>query len=291
MKFFRKKAPRYWVENKTLTGTTLFTILFSILFLLIYSPFSSTSWLSLIKVHQPNYYQIVLATISFYLVALSVLVVSKFILRHCQRKHPLTIGNLIGWVVVEVTALSIIYTLFTELFIIPDPQLFLPILGRSFLVLLSILFIPYIISILFATTIHQRKLLDRLTLKMSDKTPNTDPKLISLSDNTGKLKISVSIDSLYYAESQDNYIKIYYETEGKICHYMLRSTSKAIEDQFKDHFIRCHRSYLVNKNKIILFNNERDNLYIRLSNEVLPNIPVSRTYAASISSWLNQEHL
>jgi hypothetical protein len=291
MKFFSRKAPRYWVENKTLTGTTLFTILFSILFLLIYGPFSSTSWLSLIKVHQPNYYQIVLATLTFYLVALSVLVISKFILRQCQRKHPLTIGNLIGWVLVEVGVLSIIYTLFTELFIIPDPNLFLPILGRSFLVLLSILFIPYIIGILFATTIHQRKLLDRLALKMSDKSPNTDPKLISLSDSTGKLKISLGIDSLYYAESQDNYIKIYYESEGKICNYMLRCTSKAIEDQFKNHFIRCHRSYLVNKNKITLFNNDRDNLYIKLSNEALPNIPVSRTYATTINSWLNQENL
>lgn len=288
---FSRKVPRYWIESKTLIGTTLFTILFSILFLLIYGPFSSTSWLSLIKIHQPNYYQIVLASISFYLVAISIVVLSKFFMSMVQHKHPFSVGRLLLWVLAEACALSITYTLFTELFIIPDPQLFLPILGRSFLVLLSILFIPYIISILFATTIHQRKLLDRLTLKMSDKTPNTDPKLISLSDNTGKLKISLGIDSLYYAESQDNYIKIYYESEGKICNYMLRCTSKAIEDQFKDHFIRCHRSYLVNKNKIILFNNERDNLYIRLSNEALPNIPVSRTYANSISSWLNQENL
>lgn len=282
--FLKKKAPRYWLENKTITGTTLFTILFSILFLLIYAPFSSTSWLSLIKVHQPNYYQIVLATISFYLVAIAIIVLSKILLHHVQRKSPLSIGNLIGWGAVEAVLISLIYTLFTELFIIPDPQLFLPILGRSFCVLLSILFIPYIISFLFATTIHQRKLLERLSLKISnEKTDNNDPKLIPLFDNTGKLKISLHIDALYYVESQDNYVKVYYESEGKICHYMLRCTSKAIEDKFKGNLIRCHRSYMVNRQKIQFFNNERDNMYIQLTHHSIHPIPVSRTYANAIS--------
>ena len=279
--FFTRKIPRYWIENKTMVGTTLFTILFSILFLLIYGPFSATSWLSLIKVHQPNYYQIVLASISFYLVALAILVLSKFIINSVQRKHPFNLRNLLLWVLAEASTLSLVYTLFTEVFIIPDPQLFLPILGRSFVVMLFILFIPYIISILAATTIHQRKLINRMSL-MVNKQGNDDPQIIPLVDNTGKLKITINLDTLYYVESQDNYVKIYYEKEGKICNYMLRCTTKDIEDKFNGHVIRCHRSYIVNKNKIATFNNKRENLYLTLNHSDLQPIPVSRTYANQI---------
>jgi hypothetical protein len=291
--FLSRKVPRYWIEDKTIVCTTIFTILFSILFLLIYGPFSSTSWLSLIKKHQPNYYQIVLASISFYLVAISILALSKFLMHSIQRKHPFSIGNLLLWTLAEASAISIIYTLFTELFIIPDPQLFLPILGRSFVVLLFILFIPYIISILFTTTVHQRKLLNRLARRKNNQTARTeatDSKLLQLIDNTGKLKMSVSIDALYYIESQDNYVKVYYESEGKICTYMLRSTTKAIEDQFKDYFVRCHRSYIVNKHKIMLFNGDRGNMYLKLNHESIQPIPVSRTYTSNIQEILTPVH-
>ncbi len=274
---FTRKIPRYWIDNKTMVWTTILTILFSILFLLIYGPFSATSWLSLIKVQQPNYFQIVLASISFYLVALAILVLSKFILHTIQRKHPFNLRNILLWVLVEAVTLSLVYTLFTEVFIIPDPALFLPILGRSFLVMLFILFIPYTIGILIATTIHQRKLLNRMTLRVQ-KGINDDPQLIPLIDNTGKLKLTINIDALYYVESQDNYVKIYYEMDGKICNYMLRCTTKDIEDKFKGHVIRCHRSYIVNKNKIASFNNKRDNLFLTLNHNDLQPIPVSRTY-------------
>lgn len=289
--FFTRKVPRYWIENKTMVGTTIFTILFSILFLLIYDPFSSTSWLSLVKAHQPNYYRIALASVSFYLVAIAIFVLSKFFMSSVQHKRPLHFGTLLIWGFAEAGALSITYTLFTELFIIPNPQLFLAILGKSFVVLLFILFIPYIISILLAITIHQRKLLNRLAEKRSsEKMSNSSTKLIPFIDNTGKIKISISIDAIYHIESQDNYVKVYYESEGKICTYMLRSTTKAIEDQFKDYFVRCHRSYIVNKHKITLFNGDRGNMYLKLSHESIQPIPVSRTYTSNIQEILTPVH-
>jgi hypothetical protein len=234
----------------------------------------------------------VLATVSFYLVAIAIFTLSKFMLSTIQRKRPFSYGNILLWVVAEASAISVIYTLFTELFVIPDPTLFLPILGRSFLVLLFILFIPYIISILFATTVHQRKLLNRLSLKVStDKNPSNDPKLIPLVDSTGKLKMSISIDTLYYVESQDNYVKIYYDSDGKLCNYMLRSTTKAIETKFGDWLIRCHRGYLVNKNKIRIFRNDRDGMYIRLMHDGIRQIPVSKSYASNIQRILSHSSI
>ena len=289
----RKKAPRYLLESRTLTGSVIFIVLFSILFMVIYGPYSSTSWLTLMFQEQESSevfsgFRMVMASVAFYLVAIAFLILSKVILHQVHRKRPITNGQLILWVGGEVVMVSFIYTIFTELFVITDPNLFLHILGRAILVLAFILIVPYIICVLYATTRYQRLLLDRVGMNIvNEKNDNTDPKLIHLVDSTGRLKMSISIDSLYYVESQDNYVKIYYEADGKLCNYMLRSTTKAIENKFGEYLIRCHRGYIVNKNKIKIFRNDRDGMYIQLMHDGIRQIPVSKSYAQNIQSMLS----
>lgn len=288
----RKKAPRYLLESRTLTGSVIFIVLFSILFMVIYGPYSSTSWLTLMFQEQESSevfsgFRMVMASVAFYLVAIAFLILSKVILHQVHRKRPITNGQLILWVGGEVVMVSFIYTIFTELFVITDPNLFLHILGRAILVLAFILIVPYIICVLYATTRYQRLLLDRVGMNIiNEKNDNTDPKLIHLVDSTGRLKMSISIDSLYYVESQDNYVKIYYEADGKLCNYMLRSTTKAIENKFGEYLIRCHRGYIVNKNKIKIFRNDRDGMYIKLTHDSIKQIPVSKSYSSNIQRVL-----
>lgn len=287
-----KKAPRYLLESRTLTGSVIFIVLFSILFMIIYGPYSSTSWLTLMFQEQESSevysgFRMVMASVAFYLVGIAFLILSKVLLHQVHRRHPITNGQLMLWVGGEVVMESFIYTVFTELFVITDPNIFLSILGRSILVLAFILIVPYVICVLYATTRYQRLLLDRIGMNMvNDKTDNTDPKLIHLVDSTGKLKMSISIDSLYYVESQDNYVKIYYEADGKLCNYMLRSTTKAIENKFGEYLIRCHRGYIVNKNKIKIFRNDRDGMYIKLTHDGIRQIPVSKSYSSNIQRVL-----
>lgn len=287
-----KKAPRYLLESRTLTGSVIFIVLFSILFMIIYGPYSSTSWLTLMFQEQESSevysgFRMVMASVAFYLVGIAFLILSKVLLHQVHRRHPISNGLLMLWVGGEVVMESFIYTVFTELFVITDPNIFLSILGRSILVLAFILIVPYVICVLYATTRYQRLLLDRIGMNMvNDKTDNTDPKLIHLVDSTGKLKMSISIDSLYYVESQDNYVKIYYEADGKLCNYMLRSTTKAIENKFGEYLIRCHRGYIVNKNKIKIFRNDRDGMYIKLTHDGIKQIPVSKSYSSNIQRVL-----
>lgn len=288
----RKKAPRYLLESRTLNGSVIFIILFSILFMVIYGPYSSTSWLTLMVQERdlPEVYSgfhMVMASVAFYLVAIAFLILSKVVLYHVNRKYPLTNGQLIFWVGGEIVMESFIYTVFTELFVITDPDLFLSILGRSIIVLAFILIVPYVISVLYATTRYQRLLLDRVGMNVvDDHADNTDPKLIHLVDSTGRLRMSISVESLYYVESQDNYVKIYYESDGKLCNYMLRSTTKAIENKFGEYLVRCHRGYIVNKNKIKIFRNDRDGMYIKLTHDGIRQIPVSKSYATNIQRIL-----
>ena len=290
---FRKKAPRFLLESRTLVGSVIAIVLFSILFMVIYGPYSSTSWLTLMAgkhegVGSLSSFHAVMASVAFYFVAIAFLVLSKVVLYQIGKKIQLLNAHLVSWIGGEVVIISLIYTVFTALFSLAESNMFLPIWGRSIMVLSVIIIVPYIICLQNATNRHQRQLLDRLGMDVvNDKTEAADPKLIHLVDNTGRLKMSVNVDSLYYVESQDNYVKIYYDSEGKLCNYMLRSTTKAIEAKFSNWLIRCHRGYLVNKSKISIFRNDRDGMYIRLMHDGIRQIPVSKSYASSIQRMLS----
>ena len=290
----KKKAPRFLLESRTLTGSVIAIVLFSILFMVIYGPYSSTSWLTLMvgkceSIGQFSGFHTVMASILLYLVAIAFLILSKVILYHVGRRFQLTKAHLILWIGCEMVLISLIYTIFTALFNLAEPHLFLSIWGRSIIVLSVIVIVPYIICLQHATNRHQKQLLDRLGMDVvNDKTEDADPKLIHLVDGTGRLKMSINIDSLYYVESQDNYVKIYYDSDGKLCNYMLRSTTKAIETRFSSWLIRCHRGYLVNKSKIRVFCNDRDGMYISLMHDGVRKIPVSMSYASSIQQMLSQ---
>ena len=290
----KKKAPRFLLESRTLVRSVIGIVLFSILFMVIYGPYSSTSWLTLTAEESQHVgllsrFHAMMASVAFYLVAIAFLILSKVILYHIGHRYQLYNWHLTSWVIGEIVMISFIYTVFTALFNLAAPDMFLPIWGRAIMVLSFIIIVPYIICVLNATNRHQQQLLDRLGMNVvNDKTEETDPKLIHLVDSTGRLKMSISIDSLYYVESQDNYVKIYYDSDGKLCNYMLRSTTKAIETKFGDWLVRCHRGYLVNKNKIRIFRNDRDGMYIRLMHDGIRQIPVSKSYASNIQRMLSR---
>lgn len=290
----KKKAPRFLLESRTLVGSVIAIVVFSIIFMLIYGPYSSTSWLTLLANQAEGSgafdgFQVVMASVAFYFVAIAFLILSKVILYHVGHKYQLNKAHLMSWIGAEIMMISFIYTIFTALFNLAVPEEFFNIWGRSVMVLSFIIIVPYIICLQQAINRHQRALLDRIGMNMvNDKTDNTDPKLIHLVDSTGRLKMSVNIDSLYYVESQDNYVKIYYEADGKLCNYMLRSTTKAIENKFGEYLIRCHRGYIVNKNKIKIFRNDRDGMYVKLMHDGIKQIPVSKSYASNIQRVLSQ---
>lgn len=291
----RKKTPRFLIESRTLGGSVVAIVLFSILFMVIYGPYSSTSWLTLIAGEHEgagslDKFHEVIVSVAFYFVAIAFLVLSKVALYHIGRKCQLYNVHLYSWIGGEIVMISFIYTVFTALFNLATPDMFIPIWGRSILVLSFIIIVPYIICVQSATNRHQRQLLDRLGMDVVDdrKVEATDPKLIHLTDGTGRIKMSINVDSLYYVESQDNYVKIYYDSEGKLCNYMLRSTTKAIETKFGNWLVRCHRGYLINKHKIRIFRNDRDGMYIRLMHDGIRQIPVSKSYAPKIQHMLSQ---
>ena len=86
-----------------------------------------------------------MASIVFYLVAIAFLVLSKVVLYHVARKYRLRNLHMMFWIGGEIVLVSFIYTVFTALFNLADSSLFLPIWGRSVVVLSFIIIVPYVI--------------------------------------------------------------------------------------------------------------------------------------------------
>ena len=116
-------------------------------------------------------------------------------------------------------------------------------------------------------------------MSLSSESSVVYPSLINLYDYNGALKLTINSDSLYYMESQDNYVKIFYENNGKLLSYMLRSRTKTIEENLAEtSMVRCHRSYMVNVMKINHIRKGGKARYIVLANDDIKPIPVSKSY-------------
>ena len=149
------------------------------------------------------------------------------------------------------------------------------------------LIIPEIISgMYFALADKNRtiRLMNSTGVVTEEEPSHTDESQITLFDTNGALKLSLKSSNLYYIESDDNYINVWYtDSKGKLKMYMLRSRLKTIEDSFKDSsLLRCHRKYIVNTKKVKVLRKEADGYFIDLDNEAIPPIAVTRTYLANV---------
>ena len=112
--------------------------------------------------------------------------------------------------------------------------------------------------------------------------------MINLHDNNGTLRLSINTDALYYLESEDNYIKVYYKHQERILSYMLRCRTRSVEESLKDtSMVLCHRSYIVNINKIQFMEEDKRMHYITLNDKSIARIPVSKSYYDKVVTALN----
>ena len=97
------------------------------------------------------------------------------------------------------------------------------------------------------------------------------------------MRLSIKFGKLYYIEVADNYVNIYYENKGKITRFYSKQF-KNIEEQYKDYpLTRCHRSYIINVDKVKILKKEKDGIYLDFDFGDTPIIPVSKTYSENIT--------
>jgi hypothetical protein len=270
-----REIPKFLLDKRYLLGSVVFVLTFSFLFMAVYSPFSMTAWFSITDMEHLS------MTISFYMVALAIMIVSKLLMSQMQSRVNFTPYKYILWVIAEIIIISLAYTHFTFVYVPSIEETVGNLLLKAFGCILLIIAIPYTILTLYAAYKSKTEELEMLQYEMQlNSEPSVMyPSLVNLYDYNGNLKLTINSESLYYMESQDNYVKIYYENHGKLSSYMLRSRTKTIEENLAEtSMVRCHRSYMVNVMKINHITKGGKARYIVLANNDIKPIPVSKSY-------------
>ena len=109
---------------------------------------------------------------------------------------------------------------------------------------------------------------------------------VSEKDEKDELQLSLRLDNIYFLESAENYVNIYYRNKENTERFTLRSTLKKQQEKLeKYHFLRCHRSYLVNFDNILLLRKDKDGPYLDFGVVNMPQIPVSKTYIDAVTAY------
>lgn len=283
-----KKLPEYLLGKYQLIGTVTFSVLFALVFLNIYIPFSETAWFGLGDSTMFGY------TLIFVFASIVSLIFSRMLMYRIKGLVELTFLEYIIWCMSEIMWISGIYTWITmDLAVLQENGW--SIYQRSFLYVLIAIGIPYIISGMYFAIIDKNNTIKLMNFDnvVTDEAPKPDKsqQKITLFDNSGALKMSISQENLYYIESDDNYIKVWYtDSRGHMQNYMLRCRLKTVEDSFKDSgLIRCNRKYIVNLAKVSMLRKENEGYVLDLSNEAIPPLPVTKTYVDSVLGYFTEQ--
>jgi len=153
-----------------------------------------------------------------------------------------------------------------------------------------------IIPVVLITVLNQNRMLaenlriaNDYNIDFESKTINElkEEKVCLMAENN-KDKLEVNSSDLIYITSTGNYIQVFYQKGKELKSILLRNTLKQAEDQLKNnHFmIKCHRAFLVNRNKIIRIkgNSQGLRLILDCTDE---EIPVSRNLSKSLINIIN----
>ncbi len=286
------RIPEYLTGSHQLTSTVVFTALFSLVFTLLISPYLRYVWFRL-GFASPQ----ALLTLVFMSFSLIILAVSKMLMFAYCKKHFLTFLQYIFWCIGEAILISLAYAVFTlqgiDATIIPKHDISfvrLFVSGMGFCVIS--LGVPYLLSSFFFAVEDKNNTIKLMSFGSitTDEAPSlTKDEKITLYDNSGSLKMVISLSNLYYIESDDNYIKVWYQdSEGTLKQYMLRCRLKTVEESFiGSDLVRCHRKYIVNFDKVEMISRAKDGFVIELGMGGIDPIPVSKTYEENVLARFN----
>ena len=277
------EVPKFLLRKKYLLESVFFVALFSFLFMALYQPFSATAWFGFQPLAK------FIWTLLFYLVAILLMLGSKYLFYLVHARHNLSMPAYLAWIGAEFVLIALLYVLFTSVIEGAEKMMTAAWVFRVILCVSLILAIPYALITLYMSYREKNEELNLMKLNHATEQEPENARLLHLCDNNGTLKMSVEVDTLYYVESQDNYVRIYYELEGKLVSYMLRCKTQTIEEMLAGtSLIRCHRSHIVNLHKIKLYKKEHDHAQIFLSHPSAKPIPVSKSYFRTVTDLVEQ---
>jgi hypothetical protein len=271
---FQKPIPPYLNEKQNIIRLILFTSLFALVFINAYSPFGADRWYNLTRLEFFTYSSLTI------LLGVLVVVISRIMMYHVCKRHTINIWQYLLWIFAEVFSMALAYGLFEKLFL-KDARMFTELVKNSSRNTALVLLLPYSVLWLYFSWRDKKEQIERLADYPTslDNTRN----MIPFYDDKGILKFSIKKENLLYLESAENYVNICYLNKGKVSKYLLRDTLKKIEENFSGtEIVRCHRSYMVNFEKVKIIRKDKDGLKLEFDNPSVTDIPVSKTYVNTV---------
>ncbi len=271
---FQKPVPPYLNEKVNIVRLVVFTSLFALVFINLYSPFGADTWFDLTPLQFFTYSSLTILT------GVLVVVISRVIMYMVSKRHSIILWQYLLWILAEIFFMALVYALF-EKYVLKDARLLTEIVKVLFRNTALVLLLPYSVLWLYFSWRDKKEQIDRLA-DIQDFNSNTRD-MIPFYDDKGILKFSIKKENLFYLESAENYVNICYLNKGKISKYLLRETLKKAEEDFTGtEIIRCHRSYIVNFDKVRVIRKDQDGLKLEFDNPAVIDIPVSKTYVNSV---------
>lgn len=292
----RRAIPEFLISRRYISAVITFIVLFSVLFLLLYEPFSLSVWFSTDDMVRFSF------TVLFYVAAIVILIISRLMMYSLQDRFEPTIINYLWWIMGENLLISLLYTAIT-VNIFPNGEASTPeIAVRALMCVTLILVIPNALVMFYASyrsrceeleatqyelerVRNENKILreerDRRHAEVvhTRSTNEILPKMVHLYDYNGTLRLTIMLDSIFFFESEDNYVKVHYKHNDKIVSYMLRCKTGDLERSLANiGMIRCHRSYIINIRKISSITEEHRLRYVILNDDSIKRIPISKNY-------------
>lgn len=246
------------------------------LFLIIYNPFDfmdsgSKEWTNIVLSSS-------IVAVIFSLIA----TISLFFYRKKIKSNRFMLYDYILMVIINIVTCSILFSL---------GSISITDYLNSVLVVLSITIIPYLLATSFSFIVYLIKdLIEKRALLESAKKENK-VELVYFQDDYGSTSFYLDKNSVLYIEANDNYINIYYWASQKVSCKILRTSMKTVEPLLKIYsMIRCHRSYIVNIQKVNSIQKQKGQLKLSLYDTDFM-VPVSRTFANEVEQTLKISHL
>ena len=269
------------LEPGNIVISLIISILYALVFLVIYSPYSETAWFGLAKSES------FLLTTTFVVASVLLLVISRLLMYFTTKSlMKMTYLKYSLWLFGEIILIGVFHAILSMVYIKITEYSVSYIVTKSIMITLLALGFPYVVSAMWITIKDMRNTLlvtDTSDIATDGEAIAQNIDIINIADNKGVLKLSVKLDNLYYIKAEDNYTIVNYTKNGMLNRYMIRCKIQTIEDNFSNTpLMRCHRTYIVNTQKIKVLRHESDGFYMDFDFEGIDPIPVSKTYSESV---------
>lgn len=209
--------------------------------------------------------------------------VSRSLMIILTHRHRISEREYLAWQLCEIMVTGFFIDLFLSLFF---RHSFFDLLPRVLAMYFAITLFPCTVYWLIQEFRDRERQLQQSLIEVEQMRQGIEqltPATLNFPDENGNIKLAVNANQVISIEAAANYVTILYEDDERLVRFALRNTLKSIELICEgSQLVRCHRSFLINTEKIKLLRKDPSGLFAEMRVAGVDDIPVSKTYSSHI---------